>query len=139
MLESVDTIRNLILSLLQLVFGDGIVFLGLFELEFKLLTLTVALPLLVLLPVLDTLLVPLLHKASVALELVNLNASHFLLAHGSHLAIFLVGALSHTSLSLLLLLKLLHVSLHVQLLLGLVQSIDALLEELMLNAVVFFL
>ena len=90
------------------------------ELEFKLLAFTVALSLLVLLPVLDTFLVPLFHKAGVALKFVDLNASHLLLTHCGHLAVFLVRALSHASLPLLLFFKLANMSLHIKLLLGLV-------------------
>ena len=124
---------------MQLLLGNRVVFLGLLQLEFKLLALTVTLPLLVLLPVFDAFLVPLFHKAGIALKFVDLDASHLLLTHRSHLAVLLVRALSHASLPLFLLFKFANVSLHIQLLLRLVQRVDALFEELMLNMVVFFL
>lgn len=82
---------------------------------------------------------PFFHEAGVALEFVDLDAAHFLFAHGGYLLVLAVGAGSHTALAVLLLLKFGQMRLHVELLLGLVKSIDARLEELVLNSVVLFL
>ena len=60
------------------------------------LALTVSLSLLVFLPIFDTLLMPLFHEPCVALELVDLDAAHFLLTHGSNLLVFVVGARCHS-------------------------------------------
>jgi hypothetical protein len=72
-----------------------------------LLTLAVALALLVFLPVLNTFLMPLFHKASISLELVNLNAAHFLFAHIGDLGLLGFKALCKTSLTFLFCIKLL--------------------------------
>ena len=124
---------------MKLLLGNRVVLLGLLELEFELFALTVALPLLVLLPVLNTLLVPFLHETGISLQLVDLDAPHFLLPHGCHLAVFRVRPLRHTRLPLFLFFKFSHVRFHVELFLGLVESVDALLEELVLNTVVLLL
>ena len=124
---------------MELLFGDRVKFLGLLKLELELLALAVALPLLVFLPVFDALLVPLLHEAGVALKLVDLDAAHLLLAHGGYLAFLVLTARGNRCLSVLLFLKLLQVRLHVQLLLWLVERVNACLEELVLHSVVLFL
>lgn len=138
-LKLINAITDLILGLLELLFGDSVKFLGLLELELELLTLAVTLPLLVLLPVFDSLLVPLLHEAGVALKLVDLDAAHLLLAHGGYLAFLILTARGNCCLSVLLFLELQQVRLHVQLLLWLVERVNACLEELMLHSVVLFL
>lgn len=139
LLEGFDSVRDFVFGLLKLGLGDYVELLSLAKFEFELLGLTVALPLLVLLPVFDTLLVPLLHEAGIALQFVDLDAAHFLLAHCRHLGFFGGAAGRKTVLAVLLLLKLLQVSLHVQLLLWLVEGVDARLEELVLHFVVLFL
>lgn len=109
---------------------------SLFKVKFELFTLTVALALLIFLPVLDALLVPFFHETSVTLELVNLDAAHFLLPHGGHLLVIRVAADGEVLLAILLFFKFLHVRLHVQLLLWLIKRVDARFEELVLHTVV---
>ena len=82
---------------------------------------------------------PLFHEARISLELVDLNAAHLLLPHGRHLFVLVVAAGRVVCLIVRLLLKLLQVSLHVELLLGLIERVNASLEELMLDSVVLFL
>ena len=138
-LERVDTVGDLILGILQLLLGYVVEFLSLFEVELQLFALTVALPLLVLLPVLDTLLVPFLHETCVALEFVDLDTAHLLLAHGGDLLVFVVEASGLASLTVLFILELVEVRLHIQLLLGLIKRVYPLLEELVLDPVVLLL
>jgi len=83
--------------------------------------------------------VPLFHEASISLELIDLNAAHFLLPHGGNLHILVVKTVSEGCLTILLPIKLHQVRLHVQLLLGLVERIDALLEKFVLDFVILFL
>ena len=139
LLEGVDAIRDLIFGFLKLFLSNCVELLRLSKFEFKLLSFSIALSLLILFPVFNSLLVPLLHEASVALQLVNLNSAHFLLAHRRHLGFFGVVTSCNASLALFLLLKLVEVGFHVELLLRLVQGVDAGLEELMLHLVVLFL
>ena len=82
---------------------------------------------------------PLFHEARISLELVDLNAAHLLLPHSRHLLVLVVAASRIVCLSLRLLVKLLQVSLNVELLLRLIESVNARLEELMLNSVVLLL
>ena len=82
---------------------------------------------------------PLLHEASVALELVDLNTAHLLPSHGGNLFVFGVTSDRKVLLPVLLLLKLIQMRLHVELLLWLVERVYTGLEELMLHAVVLFL
>ena len=119
-LKVVNADDDLIFGVLELLLGNLIKFLGLFEVKFKLLALTVPLALLILLPVFDTLLVPFFHETSVALQLVDLDAAHLLLAHRRDLLVLVVEAGSHGGMALLLTIELGDVRLHVQLLLGLV-------------------
>jgi len=137
-LKLVDSIDHLVLRILQLLLGNHIEFLSLFKVELKLFTLTISLALLVFLPVFNALLVPLLHEASIALKLVDLDSAHLLLPHGGDLLILRITARGEVRLGLLLFLKLLQVRLHVELLLGLVERVDACFEELVLDTVVFF-
>ena len=109
---------------------------SLFEVKFKLFALTVALPLLVLLPVLNTLLVPFLHETCVALEFVDLDTTHLLLAHSGDLLVFVVEATGIASLTVLFFLKLVEMCLHIKLLLGLIKRVYPLFEELVLDAVI---
>ena len=109
---------------------------SLFEVKFKLFALTVALPLLVLLPVFNTLLVPFLHETCVALEFVDLDTTHLLLAHSGDLLVFVVKATGIASLTVLFFLKLVEMCLHIELLLGLVKRVYPLFEELVLDAVI---
>lgn len=81
LLKGVDSICDFISGLLKFLFGDDVELLSLAQLEFKFLGFTVSLALLVFLPVFDSLLVPFLHESCIALELVDLNAAHFLKAH----------------------------------------------------------
>ena len=82
---------------------------------------------------------PLFHEARISLELVDLNAAHLLLPHSSHLLVFVIAAGRVVCLRIRLLVKLLQVSLHVELLLRLIERVNASLEELMLDSVVLFL
>ena len=134
-----DAVRDLVFGILQLLLSNVVELLGLLELELELFAFPVTLAFLVLLPVLDTFLVPFLHKAGIALQLVDLNTAHFLLAHGLDLDIFPVESIGHRSLPVLLSTELGQVRLHVQLLLWLVQRIDPLLEELVLHLVILLL
>mmetsp|Transcript_38027 Transcript_38027/g.46462 ORF Transcript_38027/g.46462 Transcript_38027/m.46462 type:complete len:415 (-) Transcript_38027:290-1534(-) len=138
-LKLFNAVADLVLSLLQLLLSNIVILLRLLELELEGLALAIALALLVFLPVLHALLVPLLHEAGVALELVDLNASHFLFAHGGHLAVLLLAAGCHTGLPVLLLFKFFKMRLHVELLLRLVERVNASLEELVLHLVVLLL
>jgi hypothetical protein len=83
--------------------------------------------------------VPLFHEARVSLELVDLNAAHLLLPHSRHLLVLVVAAGRVVCLSVRLLVKLLQVRLYVELLLGLIERVNARFEELMLDSVVLFL
>ena len=98
-LKSVDAIGDLILSRLQLFLCDVVVLLRLFQIEFELLAFSVALALLVFLPVLDTFLMPLFHEAGISLKLIYLNAAHFLLAHVGNLSLLSFAAFSKTGLA----------------------------------------
>ena len=69
---------NLCMGVLELLDGDCVELLRLLVVELKLLHLALLLPLLVLLPVFNALLLPLFHEARIALKLVNLNASKIL-------------------------------------------------------------
>lgn len=138
MLKLVDSVDNLVLGILQFLLSDHIEFLGLFEIELKLFTFTISLALLVFLPVFNTLLVPLLHEASIALQLVDLDSAHLLLPHGGDLLILGITACGEVRLGLLLFIKLLQVRFHIELLLRLVERVDACFEELVLDTVVFF-
>lgn len=137
--EGVDSVGDLVLCLLELRLGDDIVLLSLSKFEFQLLCLAVTLALLVLLPVFDTLLVPLLHEAGIALQFIDLDAAHFLLAHSLNLGLFGGAAGCEAILAILLFFKLIQVRLHVELLLRLVEGVDACLEELVLHFVVLLL
>ena len=112
-LERVDTVGDLIFGILELLLSYFVESLSLLEVELQLFALTVALPLLVLLPVLDTLLVPFLHETRVALEFVDLDTAHLLLAHSGDLLVFVVKAGGLAGLTVLFLLKLLEMRLHV--------------------------
>ena len=68
-----------------------------------------------------------------------MDAPHLLLAHGGHLLVISIAPGGIGGLSPLLLLELAQVGLHVELLLGLVEGVDADLEELVLDAVVLLL
>ena len=81
---------------------------------------------------------PFLHEASVALQLVNLNAAHLLLAHRRNLFVLVVKTSCDSRLALLLGIEFLNVSFHVQLFLGLIESVDSGLEELVLDPVILF-
>ena len=70
------------------------------------------------LPVVDTLLEPLLHKASVALQLVDLNAAHLLLLPHFFVTVLFVELGSLVSLSHLFIVKFLNVDLKINFLLG---------------------
>jgi len=73
--------------------------LRLFQIEFELLALSVALALLVFLPVLDTFLMPLFHEAGISLKLIYLDAAHFLFAHVGNLGLLSFAAFSKTGLA----------------------------------------
>ena len=90
-LEGINSVSYLILCILELILGNCVEFLGLLEVELKLVALTVSLALLILLPVFYTLLVPLLHEAGISLQLVDLNSAHFLFPHRGHLLVFIVA------------------------------------------------
>ena len=122
---------------MELLLGHSIDFLSLLELEFELFAFSIALSLLVFLPVFDTLLVPLLHKACIALKFIDLDAAHFLFSHGGYLLFFLLVAGSIRSLPLFLFFKLMEMRFHVELFLRFVECVDASFEELVLNSVVF--
>ena len=138
-LKGIDSIRYLILGVLQLFLGYNIEFLSLLEIKFELFAFAVTLAFLILFPVFDTLLVPLLHETCVALKFINLNAPHFLFTHRSHLFIVIVATACEIGLTVLLLVKLQKMGLHIELLLWLVKGIDANFEELVLNTVIFLL
>lgn len=108
-LKRVNSISYLVFCILKFLLGHYIELLGLLEVKFKLLALTVALALLILFPVLDALLVPLLHESSVTLKLVYLDAAHFLLPHGSHLLILRVATDGEVLLAIFLFFKFLQV------------------------------
>ena len=131
-----DAVLNLIVGVVELLEGDGVVLLSLLVVEFKLLAFAVLFPLLVLLPVFDSLRVPLLHEASVALQLVDLDASHLLLALGLHVLLPVGMGLGIGCLTLLFVFKFADVGLHIEGLLGLVEGVDAGLEEGVLDPVV---
>ena len=82
---------------------------------------------------------PFLHEARVALEFVDLDTAHLLFAHSGDLLVFVVEASGIPILPVLLVLKLVEVRLHVELLLGLVERVYALFEELVLDAIVLLL
>lgn len=108
----------------------------LFEVKFELFGFAISLSLLILLPILDALLVPLLHEAGIPLQLIDLNAAHFLLSHVVRFLFLLVKFLGQICLSRLLIVELLHVRLHVELLLRLVKRVDSHLEKVVLDLVV---
>lgn len=127
---------DLILSLLQLLLSHFVVFLSLGEVEFKLGSFTLTLDRHVLLPVLDALSEPLLHEASVALELIDLDSAHLLLGLSvSHN----VGAVSlgrHGSLAVELVVVLLLVGLEIDIFLSAIELAKALFEEVVGDIVV---
>lgn len=79
---------------------------------------------------------PLLHEASIPLQLVDLDASHLLLPHGVHGHVSGIQVGSIVRLPVHLVFELLDVGLHVECLLGLVKGIDSALEEGVLHLVV---
>lgn len=138
LLELGDTVVNFCVSAVQLLNGNGVVFLRLFEVELKFLHLSFLLLLLVLLPVFDTFLLPFFHEAGIALQFVDLNSSQLLLTKSCGLLLGIEVVRGLLSLAFLLSDKFLDVLLHVDLLLGLVERGKSLLEEFMLNFVEFF-
>ena len=82
---------------------------------------------------------PFLHETCVALEFVDLDTAHLLLAHSGDLLVFVVKAGGIAGLTVLFLLKLVEVCLHIELLLGLIKRVYPLLEELVLDSVVLLL
>ena len=125
-----DTIFNFICGVVNALISClfHLLSLAVFELELALLTLLLVCH--VLLPVFDTLLEPFLHEASVPLKFVDLSASDLLLAEPTCLLIGSVCLLGFFILTISLFLELGKVTLHVRLLLGLVESLETLLEEL---------
>lgn len=138
-LKGIDSISHLIFGILQLFLSYNIEFLSLFEVELKLFAFAVTLAFLILFPVFDTLLMPLLHETCVALKFIDLNAPHFLFTHGSHLLIIIITSSGEVGLTVQFLIKLQKMGLHIELLLGLVESIDTDLEKLVLHTVIFLL
>lgn len=136
LLEGINSIMDLPGHLFELGDSDVVIFLGLLVVELELRVFSLLFDLLVLLPVIDSLLLPLLHETGVSLELVDLNAPHFLFTQGVGLLFLVLQALGHTLLVQSFLVELLHVSLHVEHLLGLVEDLKALLEEGVLHIVV---
>lgn len=124
-----DAIVHLILSLLQLVLGHFVVFLSLDEVKFKLSGLPSAFHLHVCFPILNTLRQPLLHETGISLQLVDLDATHFLLFARVTLHVCPVGTLSHRCLSIGLLLKLDQVSFKINIFLGSVKFAQSLFKE----------
>ena len=124
---------------MQLLFSDRVKLLGLLQVELELFALTVTLALLIFLPVFDAFLVPFLHKARISLELIDLNSAHFLLPHGRHLLVFSIATSCKICLSVGLFVELLQVCLNIELLLRLIERVNARLKELVLDTVVFFL
>jgi len=131
-----NAVLHLRFGFCKLSLGQTIELLRLFEVEFELFGFTVSLALLVLLPVLDALLVPLLHEASIPLQLIDLNSAHFLLAQVIRFLLLKVLFVRDLRLSFLLIVELLHVIFHVKLLLRLVQRVDSHLEKVVLNLVI---
>ena len=124
-----DAIVHLILSLLQLVLGHFVVLLSLSKVEFKLSGLSGAFHLHVCFPILNALRQPLLHEAGISLQLVDLDATHFLLFARVTLHVCPVGTLSHRRLSIGLLFKLDQVSFEVNIFLGAVKFAQSLFKE----------
>jgi hypothetical protein len=127
--ECVDAAVHLILCLVKLGLSDGVILFSLGEIEFKLGGFTLTLDGHILFPVLDTFCKPFLHKAGIALQLVNLNAAHFLLLLGvvNHILVVKLGSI--VGLTHAFVIKALLVSLEVDIFLGTVQLTEPLLEE----------
>ena len=111
-LELLDVIIYLLGGLLDLGNGDLVVLFSFLVFEFEVAALTLLFQGLVLLPVLDTLLEPLFHEASISCDLVDLGSSHFLEHPLTSLPFLSIPLLCDMVLSHLLIIKLLLVTLH---------------------------
>jgi hypothetical protein len=109
--------------------GHFVVLLSLSKVEFKLSGLSGAFHLHVCFPILNALRQPLLHEAGISLQLVDLDATHFLLFARVTLHVCPVGTLSHRRLSIGLLFKLYQVSFEVNIFLGAVKFAQSLFKE----------
>lgn len=111
-LELLDVIIYLLGGLLDLGNSDLVVLFSFLVFEFEVASLTLLFQGLVLLPVLDTLLEPLFHEASISCDLVDLGSSHFLEHPLTSLPFLSITLLCDIILSHLLIIKLLLVTLH---------------------------
>jgi hypothetical protein len=111
-LELLDVIIYLLGGLLDLGNSDLVVLFSFLVFEFEVAALTLLFQGLVLLPVLDTLLEPLFHEASISCDLVDLGSSHFLEHPLTSLPFLSIPLLCDMVLSHLLIIKLLLVTLH---------------------------
>jgi hypothetical protein len=111
-LELLDVIIYLLGGLLDLGNSDLVVLFSFLVFEFEVAALTLLFQGLVLLPVLDTLLEPLFHEASISCNLVDLGSSHFLEHPLTSLPFLSIPLLCDMVLSHLLIIKLLLVTLH---------------------------
>jgi len=131
-----NSVLNLRFCLCEFSLSQIVELLRLFEVKFELFGFAVPLTLLVLLPVFDALLVPLLHEASVPLQLIDLNSAHFLLTHVIRFLLLKLLFVGDLRLPFLLVVELLHVIFHVELLLGLVQRVNSHLEKVVFDLIV---
>lgn len=111
-LEVLDVVVYLLGGLLDLGNSDLVVLFSFLVFEFEVASLTLLFQGLVLLPVLDTLLEPLFHEASISCDLVDLGSSHFLEHPLTSLPFLSIPLLCDMVLSHLLIIKLLLVALH---------------------------
>lgn len=111
-LEVLDVVVYLLGGLLDLGNSDLVVLFSFLVFEFEVASLTLLFQGLVLLPVLDTLLEPLFHEASISCDLVDLGSSHFLEHPLTSLPFLSIPLLCDMVLSHLLIIKLLLVTLH---------------------------
>lgn len=122
----------------QFFYSSRVVFLGLFEIKFKFFHFPFFLQLLVLLPVINTLLLPFLHEACITLEFVNLDSSEVLLPLKFCFFFWIIPILCKFCLSLFLLNELFNVCLHINLFLRLIKRSKSCFEMFMLNFVKLF-
>lgn len=113
MLELVNADVHLMVGLINLSHGQLVILFGLFVLEFQRPFLSFLLYCLVFLPILYTFLLPLLHKASISLQLVDLRSSRLLSDLVFGFQKLMIVCLGISRLSVLLFFKFLLVAFHV--------------------------
>lgn len=138
-LKILDAIVDFLASLINLGKSKLVVFFSFLILKLEITAFSFLLERLILLPVLNTLLEPLFHEASIPSYFIDLSGSHLLKHPLTSLPFLSVTLLRKQILSHLLIIKLFLVTLHEYLLLRLVENLQSLMEECVGMLLILFL